>query len=283
MVDPVTFFPKTGPASLMVGREGAPWWPPWVRSMELTDAYRVLDLPPEVTLEQAETSFRELTQVWHPDRFADEAMKTKAARRQSDLNSAIRRIRQEHARESRGPAHQDPRREHSAGEPPVADPPTRQRGSVRGSASDSQAGRLDGHARTALVCAAILTVVLLCLLWQVTGTSEHSDSSEGIPLYVLMVILYGCPLAAGWFLFFRSASRLATQRRGGAGRFDYALVILALVAPAVLLVAVLNELPHWFWYCLAISVCSLLFGGLYLLLLGMQTVVRWIAKGYRAP
>ncbi len=40
-------------------------------SLDTTQAYRVLGLAPGATVDEVKTAYRDLAQVWHPDRFPD--------------------------------------------------------------------------------------------------------------------------------------------------------------------------------------------------------------------
>lgn len=63
-------------------------------AMRLEDAYRVLDLPLSASEEQVKAAHRDLTKVWHPDRFAhDSDMQRKAEERLKLINEALETIR----------------------------------------------------------------------------------------------------------------------------------------------------------------------------------------------
>jgi curved DNA-binding protein CbpA len=60
---------------------------------DLQDSYRVLELEPGATLEDAKRSYRELVKVWHPDRFAnDPRLQKKAQEKLKEINLAYERI-----------------------------------------------------------------------------------------------------------------------------------------------------------------------------------------------
>ncbi|HUP46121.1 MAG TPA: J domain-containing protein [Thermoanaerobaculia bacterium] len=62
--------------------------------MYLDEAYRVLDLSPAATEEEVRAAHRDLTKVWHPDRFAhDPAMQWKAEEKLKLINEAFETIR----------------------------------------------------------------------------------------------------------------------------------------------------------------------------------------------
>jgi preprotein translocase subunit Sec63 len=57
--------------------------------MDLLDCYRVLELDPPVTDEQLKRAYRDLTKVWHPDRFGDDAaLRRKAEAKLKEINTA---------------------------------------------------------------------------------------------------------------------------------------------------------------------------------------------------
>ena len=60
---------------------------------DFSDSYRILDLPPDATLEEVKRSYRELVRVWHPDRFAsDPKLQNKAQEKLKLINLAYERI-----------------------------------------------------------------------------------------------------------------------------------------------------------------------------------------------
>lgn len=62
--------------------------------MRLDDCYRLLDLDPGASLEEVRRAHRELTKVWHPDRFGgDASLRQKAEEKLKDINGAYETIR----------------------------------------------------------------------------------------------------------------------------------------------------------------------------------------------
>jgi hypothetical protein len=60
---------------------------------DLSAYYRVLDLEPGASVDQVKTAWRDLAQVWHPDRFANnERLKAKAEEQLKQINEAYSRI-----------------------------------------------------------------------------------------------------------------------------------------------------------------------------------------------
>ncbi|MEE8116404.1 MAG: J domain-containing protein [Gemmatimonadales bacterium] len=60
----------------------------------ITRAYRVLGLPPDASGDEIKTAYRDLVQVWHPDRFGhDERLRHKAERNLQRINDAYERVR----------------------------------------------------------------------------------------------------------------------------------------------------------------------------------------------
>lgn len=60
---------------------------------DLSAYYKVLDLEPGATLAEVKTAWRDLAQVWHPDRFAgNERLKAKAEESLKQINEAYSRI-----------------------------------------------------------------------------------------------------------------------------------------------------------------------------------------------
>lgn len=63
-------------------------------AMRLEDAYRALDLSPSASEEEVKAAHRDLSKVWHPDRFAhDSAMQRKAEEKLKVINEAFDTIR----------------------------------------------------------------------------------------------------------------------------------------------------------------------------------------------
>ena len=70
--------------------------------MRLDDSYRILDLDAGATDEEVKTAWRDLSKVWHPDRFAhDRAVQQKAEEKLKSINEAYERIRAERERAPR--------------------------------------------------------------------------------------------------------------------------------------------------------------------------------------
>jgi hypothetical protein len=58
-------------------------------TIDPTQAYRVLGLHPGATLDEVKTAFRDLAQVWHPDRFPEnDRLRDKAMQNQMLINEA---------------------------------------------------------------------------------------------------------------------------------------------------------------------------------------------------
>ena len=58
-------------------------------TIDPTQAYRVLGLHPGATLDDVKTAFRDLAQVWHPDRFPEnDRLREKAMQNQMLINEA---------------------------------------------------------------------------------------------------------------------------------------------------------------------------------------------------
>lgn len=62
--------------------------------MLLEDCYRLLDVEPGVSPDELERAHRDLTKVWHPDRFGhDPALRRKAEEKLKAINEAYQTIR----------------------------------------------------------------------------------------------------------------------------------------------------------------------------------------------
>lgn len=60
---------------------------------DLSTYYRALDLEPDASMDQVKTAWRDLAQVWHPDRFPNnERLQAKAEEQLKQINEAYRRI-----------------------------------------------------------------------------------------------------------------------------------------------------------------------------------------------
>lgn len=54
------------------------------------EAYRILEVPPTASDEEIKAAHRDLTKVWHPDRFAnDDSMRSKAEEKLKQINEAL--------------------------------------------------------------------------------------------------------------------------------------------------------------------------------------------------
>lgn len=61
--------------------------------MRLDDCYRLLDLDPRASAEEVKRAYRDLTKIWHPDRFAhDAALRTRAEEKLKAINEAYETI-----------------------------------------------------------------------------------------------------------------------------------------------------------------------------------------------
>ncbi len=61
--------------------------------MRLEECYRLLDLDPGATDEEVTSAWRDLTKVWHPDRFEhDRDLQRKAEEKLKAINEAYERI-----------------------------------------------------------------------------------------------------------------------------------------------------------------------------------------------
>ena len=63
-------------------------------SLDITQAYRVLGLAPGATMDEVKTAYRDLAQVWHPDRFPDNnRLREKAQQNLQRINEAYALLR----------------------------------------------------------------------------------------------------------------------------------------------------------------------------------------------
>jgi hypothetical protein len=61
--------------------------------MRLEECYRLLDLDPGATDEEVKSAWRDLTKVWHPDRFGhDRDVQRRAEEKLKAINEAYERI-----------------------------------------------------------------------------------------------------------------------------------------------------------------------------------------------
>ena len=62
--------------------------------MRVKESYRLLDLEPGATDEEVKAAWRDLTKVWHPDRFEhDQDLRRKAQEKLKAINEAYESIR----------------------------------------------------------------------------------------------------------------------------------------------------------------------------------------------
>ncbi|MDA0207104.1 MAG: pentapeptide repeat-containing protein [Acidobacteria bacterium] len=60
---------------------------------DLSAYYRILDLPPGASMAEVKTAWRDLAQVWHPDRFTgNERLQKKAEEALKEINEAYHRL-----------------------------------------------------------------------------------------------------------------------------------------------------------------------------------------------
>jgi hypothetical protein len=63
--------------------------------MRREECYRILEVPPDATPEQIRSAWRELTKVWHPDRFGnDEKLRRRAEEKLKEINRAYEILRE---------------------------------------------------------------------------------------------------------------------------------------------------------------------------------------------
>jgi Tfp pilus assembly protein PilN len=63
-------------------------------TIDTTQAYRMLGLAPGATVDEVKTAYRDLAQVWHPDRFADNnRLREKAQQNLQRINEAYALLR----------------------------------------------------------------------------------------------------------------------------------------------------------------------------------------------
>ncbi len=63
-------------------------------TIDSTQAYRLLGLHPGASLDEVKTAFRDLAQVWHPDRFPEnDRLREKAVHNQQLINEAYAVLR----------------------------------------------------------------------------------------------------------------------------------------------------------------------------------------------
>ncbi|HUE88769.1 MAG TPA: J domain-containing protein [Vicinamibacterales bacterium] len=110
--------------------------------MRIDDAYRLLEVSPAASEEELKAAHRDLTKVWHPDRFAhDPSMQLKAGEKLKAINQAYETIRD--ARAGRG-------RARSAGPRESQQPPP-----------DTQGQRLGRLRRWVFICTGLGLYILV--------------------------------------------------------------------------------------------------------------------------
>ena len=86
--------------------------------MRIEEAYRLLELTSSASDEELKAAHRELTKVWHPDRFAsDPAMQRRAEEKLKVINEAYEVIRDERAGRGRRWRHPPPGQQYAAAPP----------------------------------------------------------------------------------------------------------------------------------------------------------------------
>lgn len=82
---------------------------------KLDEAYRILDLEPGASDHEVRRAWRDLTKVWHPDRFGnDPALRRRAEEKQKEINEAYEAIRASSGGRSRWPGGSEPEPEESS-------------------------------------------------------------------------------------------------------------------------------------------------------------------------
>jgi len=238
--------------------------------VDLTEAYAVLEIPPSATLEEAERVFRELTQVWHPDRFADDRMRVRAARKQAELNLAIKFLRE----------YNTVPQQHNGG----AAGGSQDSGQVAGEQAQARrrAGRparnrrWNGHLRLALVCGFLAGVPYFLYFLPSIDKDLSKAGPWGFLRVVWVVSAVALVFVAGVCIFVNSLSRVVWARGKDGRVFDYAIVALSLSTP-VALVVLARAPASEFMMALAIApLCALTYG-----LVGRWALAGWVGRGYR--
>ena len=117
--------------------------------MRLDDGYRLLDLDPAASDEEVKRAFRDLTKVWHPDRFGnDPRLRQKAEEKLKEVLEAYETIR---AARAEGTSSARPERGDGARDPA---PPAC-------AAGEDIASRVRRYRTRALLAAAVAVFLLL--------------------------------------------------------------------------------------------------------------------------
>src|ERR1700730_14801927 len=91
---------------------------------DLLQCYRILELDPGASLEETKRAYRELTRVWHPDRFANDVrLQNKAQEKLKQINLAYEQICGRGRHEPRRPTYSTPPPPRPRTTPPPPPPP----------------------------------------------------------------------------------------------------------------------------------------------------------------
>lgn len=63
------------------------------QSLDIHDAYEILDLKPGASQIEVKQAYRKLVKLWHPDRFFDQQEKQKAEERIKEINEAYNQLK----------------------------------------------------------------------------------------------------------------------------------------------------------------------------------------------
>lgn len=144
---------------------------------DLLDCYRILDLEPGASFEEIKRSYHELVRVWHPDRFRDPKLRTKAEEKLKRINLAYERLCKEeqeatdnftHERPSAATrANQDAKTttDMEAGAPPTAN-------------SEHRINWWNYRLRQASIVVVVI-LLLICMPWILSALSGKSRESAG--------------------------------------------------------------------------------------------------------
>ncbi|MHB8797920.1 MAG: J domain-containing protein [Thermoanaerobaculia bacterium] len=79
--------------------------------MRLDEAYRTLDLSPDASDADVKRAWRDLSKVWHPDRFGnDPDLRRRAGEKIQSINEALERIRDARGEAGGAPPEREPER-----------------------------------------------------------------------------------------------------------------------------------------------------------------------------